>query len=99
MQLSNTLESILSQRLLPCLDGGRVPAIEILVATPAVKNSIREGKTHLIDNIIQTSAELGMRTLELDIARLVKLGKISLETAKLYSLRPEELVRILKKKA
>lgn len=98
MQLSNTLEAILSQRLLPCLDGGRIPAMEILVATPAVKNSIREAKTHLIDNIIQTSAELGMRTLELDLARLLKLGKISLETAKLYSLRPEELLRLIKKR-
>ncbi len=96
MQLSNTLEAILSQRLLPSLEGGRIPAIEILVATPAVRTSIREGKTHLIDNIIQTSSELGMKTLEMDLARLVKQGKISLEIAKAYALRPEELIRLIK---
>lgn len=96
LQLSNTLEAILSQRLLPSLEGGRVPAVEILTATPAVRTTIREGKTHLIDNIIQTSGEMGMQTLEMDLARLVKEGKISLETAKIYALRPEELMRLIK---
>lgn len=96
MQLSNNLEAVLSERLIPSLEGGRVPAVEILVATPAVKTSIREGKVHLIDNIILTSTELGMKTLEMDLARLVKEGKISLDIAQSYSLRPEELVRLLK---
>lgn len=96
LQLSNTLEAILSQRLLPSLEGGRIPAVEILIATPAVRTAIREGKTHLIDNIIQTSGELGMRILEVDLARLVRSGKISLDTAKMYALRPEELNRQLK---
>lgn len=94
MQLSFTLEAIVSQRLLPCLEGGRIPASEILVATPAVRTAIREGKSHLIDNIIQTSAELGMQTLEMDLARLVKQGKISLEVAKAFAFRPEELMRL-----
>ncbi len=98
MQLSSTLESILSQRLMPCLDGGRIPAVEILVATPAVKTSIRDGKTHLIDNIVQNSGELGMITLEMDLARLVKIGKVSLEIAQTFALRPEELMRQLRKK-
>jgi twitching motility protein PilT len=97
MQLSNTLEAILSERLLPSLEGGRIPAFEILVATPAVRTAVREGSTHLIDNIIQTSVELGMKTLEMDLARLVKQGKISLETAKTYAQRPEELMRLIKK--
>jgi len=97
MQLSNTLEAILSQRLLPSLDGGRIPAFEILLATPAVRTSVREGNTHLIDNIIQTSFELGMRTLEMDLARLVKQGKISLEVARAYAQRPEDLMRLIKK--
>ncbi len=96
-QLSNTIEVILSQRLIPCLSGGRIPACEILVATQAVRTTIREGKTHLIDNIIQTSAEVGMVTLETDLARLVKIGKISLETAKAWALRPEELMRQIRK--
>lgn len=98
MQLSLTLEAILSGRLVPCLDGGVIPAMEILIATPAVRNSIREGKTHLIDNIIQTSAEVGMQSLETDLARLVKEGRISLEMAKTFALRPEELMRLTREK-
>lgn len=97
MQFSNTLEAVLSERLLPCLSGGRIPACEILISTPAVRTTIREGKTHLIDNIIQTSAEVGMVTLETDLARLVKAGKISLETAKAWALRPEELMRQMRR--
>ena len=98
MQLSLTLEAVFSQRLLPSLKGGRVVAAEVMVATPAVKNAIREGKTHLLDNIIQTSAELGMRTLEMDLADLVKAGKISLEVAKGFALRPTDLMRQVKGK-
>ncbi len=95
MQLAATLEGILSQRLLPAIEGGRVPACEILVANSAVRTTIREGKTHLIDNIIQTSAEMGMTTLEGSLARLVKTGKISTQTAESFALRTEELGRLL----
>ncbi len=98
IQLSLTLEAILSQRLLPSLVGGRIPATEILVATPAVRNAIREGKSQMIDTILQTSGELGMETLEMDLAKLVKAGKISLEVAKTFALRPEELMRLTRSK-
>lgn len=98
MQLSATIEAIVSQRLLPCLEGGRIPTTEILVATPAVRTVIREGKTHMIDNIIQTSAEMGMKMLEMDLARLVKEGKISLEVAQNYAFRPEELMNLTRKR-
>lgn len=98
MQLSGTIEAIVSQRLLPCLEGGRIPATEILVATPAVRTVIREGKTHMIDNIIQTSAEMGMRMLEMDLTRLVKEGKISLDVAQMYAFRPEELMKLTRKR-
>lgn len=94
IQLSLTLEAILSQRLLPSLVAGRIPATEILVATPAVRNAIREGKTQMIDTILQTSGELGMRTLEMDLTNLVKKGKISLDVARSFALRPEELMRL-----
>jgi twitching motility protein PilT len=94
LQLSSTLEAIVSQRLLPCLEGGRIPATEVLVATPAVRTTIREGKTHMIDNIIQTSVEMGMKTLEMDLARLVKEGKISLDVAQRYAFRPEDLMKL-----
>ena len=96
MQLSLTLEAVFSQRLIPSLKGGMVPAAEILVATPAVKTTIREGKTHLINNIIQTSAEVGMLTLEMSLADLIRRGWVSFELAREYSLRPEELTRLVK---
>lgn len=96
LQLSNTLEAVISQRLLPKIDGGRVPAVEVLVSTSAVKNVVREGKSHLIDNIIQTSAEVGMQTLEGSLAQLVKNGDISLNTAKEYAIRPDDLLRLVR---
>lgn len=96
LQLSSVIEGVLSQRLVPALRGGRVVVSEILTATPAVRTTIRDGKTHLIDNIIQTSRELGMMTLEASLAQAVKEGKISAETAASYALRPEELARLLK---
>lgn len=95
-QLAATIGGVISQRLIPAIGGGRYPAVEILVVTPAVRTVIREGKTHLIDNIIQTSAEVGMIPLELSLANLVKAGKISLETARSYALRPAELARFVK---
>lgn len=96
LQLSNTFEGLISQRLLPRIEGGRVLAYEVMVATPALRNVIREGKSHLIDNIIQTSGELGMITLESSLARLVKSGDISLDTAKQYALKPDDLLRIIR---
>jgi len=76
--------------------GGRTAAYEVMTATPAIRTSIRDGKTHMIDNIIQTSASMGMSTLESCLVRLVGEGKISLETARLFALRPEEVSRLLK---
>jgi twitching motility protein PilT len=70
---------------------------EVLLSTPAVRTNIREGKSHMIDNIIQTSQELGMMTLEVSLAGWVNQGKISFEEAKSWSLRPEELARLLKR--
>lgn len=96
LQLSNVLEGILSMRLVPALSGGRIPATEILTATPAIRTLVREGKTHQIDNIIQTSAEFGMMTLETSLANAVKAGTIGLDVAVSFALRPEELGRLLK---
>jgi len=96
MQLSNTVEVIMAQRLIPAKNGGRLPAVEVLLATPAVRNTIREGKTHQIDNIIQTSGDLGMVTLESSLAYWVKSGDLELETAQQYALKPEEVSRLVK---
>lgn len=94
-QLSFTLKGIISQRLIPQLSGGRIPAVEVLVGTPAVASNIRDGKTHLIDSIIQTSQDVGMVTLDSSLSQLVLSGSISLDTAKSYSLHPDELLRMV----
>lgn len=98
LQLSNTLEAVLSQRLVTAISGGRIPVIEILLATPAVRNTIREGKSHLIDNIIQTSADVGMQTLEHSMAYWIKTEKLSLDVALEWALRPEDLRRLVRGK-
>jgi len=96
MQLSTSLEAVFSQRLVPTITPGRTMAHEVMVGSPAIKTAIREGKTHMIDNIIQTSAGLGMINLETSLVKLVNEGKVTLETARLYALRPEEISRLLR---
>lgn len=96
LQLSNTLQAIISQRLVPSLDGTRVVAAEVLTATTAIKTEIREGKTHQIDSVIQTSSADGMISLESSLARLVREGKITVEIAKSFATRPEQLMRLIR---
>ena len=95
LQLAVVLEAILSQRLVPTVNPGRVLAVELLLRTPALSELIRSSKAHLIDNLIQTSGELGMVNLETSLAKLVGAGKITMETAQGYSLRPDLLARLL----
>ncbi len=95
MQLASTIAGIISIRLIPAIGSGRLPVAEILLASNAVQTSIRDGKTHQIDNIIQTSGESGMIPFDASLAYLVKAGKISLDTARTYSLRPKELERLV----
>jgi len=97
VQLANTLTAVLSQRLIPAIGGGRVAAMEILLGTTAVKTSIREGKSHMIGNVIQTSAELGMQSLEQDLAHLVKSKTIELSVGSDYALSPLEFNRLVNK--
>lgn len=96
MQLSSVLESVFSQRLISAVPKGRVLAYETLLGSTAIKTAIREGKSHQIDSIIQTSSEAGMTTLENSLSNLVKIGKISMDTALSWSLRPEELRRLVR---
>src|SRR3989344_1880243 len=95
LQLSNVLEAVISQRLIPPTTGGRVVAYELMLATTAIRTAIREGKTHQIDSIIQTSSESGMNTLEASLAQLVRDGKVSIESAKSFAIRPEQLSRMV----
>jgi twitching motility protein PilT len=95
-QLSIALQGIVTQQLLPTLDGkGRVVACEVLIPTPAVRNLIREGKTHQIYGALQTSGAVGMQTMDADLARLVRGGKISRALAEQRASVPEELGRLL----
>lgn len=96
LQLSNVFEAVFSQRLIPAIGKGRVVASEMMLGTTAIKTAIREGKSHQIDSIIQTSSEAGMNTLETSLAELVKSGRITLESAQSYSLRPDELTRLVR---
>lgn len=99
LQLSNVIEAVFSQRLIQGTNKKRVPAYEIMLGTTAIKTAIREGKTHQIDSILQTSVEVGMNTLENSLANLVKTGQLTLETAQSWSLRPEELLRLVRNPA
>ena len=95
-QLASTLVGIVSQRLIPRIEGGRIPACEVMFANAAVRNLIREQKIYQIDLIIETSLEEGMISLNRSLADLVKKGEISLEQAEFYSLNPEDLRLLLK---
>lgn len=95
IQLASSLKGIISQRLIPRINGGRIPAVEIMTGTNAIATNIRDGKTHLIDSIIETSGEDGMVGLESSLSSLVISGDISLETAKNYATRPEDLLRMV----
>lgn len=80
-QLSNILMAICSQRLIPAIGGGRVPAAEILITNSAVRNIIREGKSHQLDAVIQTGAEQGMQTMDRTLVSLVQNGTITYDNA------------------
>jgi twitching motility protein PilT len=96
MQLSVALQGIVTQQLLPTADGSsRIVACEVLVPTPAVRNLIREGKTHQIYSALQTSGAVGMQTMDSHLAQLVRMGKITRTLAEQRASIPEELKRLL----
>lgn len=96
-QLAATLVGIISQRLVPRIDGGRVPATEVMFVNSAIRNLIREKKAYQIDLVIETSLQQGMVTLNRSLAELVKKKEVTLEEAELYSLNPSELRILLEK--
>ncbi|MFW6110087.1 MAG: type IV pilus twitching motility protein PilT [Patescibacteria group bacterium] len=94
-QLAASLEAVIAQRLIPSIEGGLVPVCEILLVTPAVRNLIREGERHQLDNVITTSSEQGMVSLERALARLVREGVVERDVARRVALRPQEFSRLL----
>lgn len=96
VQLSMALQSVISQQLLPTADGrGRVAAVEVMIATPAIRNLIREGKTPQINNAILTSGMVGMQTMDSALAALYKAGKIALDDCISYCVEQENIRRLL----
>lgn len=97
LQLSMVISAVVSQRLVPSIAGGRVPVCEVLLGNSSVKNTIREGKSHLIDNIIQTSADAGMILFEDHLRQLVENNIVSHETALEYAIRPDRYLQLMKR--
>ncbi len=95
-QLSNILMAICSQRLIPAIGGGRTAAAEILTATPAVRNIIREGKSHQLEAVIQTGAEYGMQSMDKTLVSLIHAGTITYDQARNYAVDLEELDRLMR---
>lgn len=96
VQLSVILQGVISQQLLPRIDKpGRVAAIEIMIATPAIKNLIREGKTHQIDSLIQTGSKFGMQSMDSSIVSLYRKGYINNEDVMSHSSSQENIIRLM----
>ena len=95
-QLSNILMAIVSQRLVPSIGGGRIAAAEILVATPAVRNIIREGKSHQLEAVIQTGAEFGMQSMDKQLVQLIHSGTITYDEARNFAVDLDELDRLMR---
>lgn len=95
MQLSAVLQGIVSQQLVETVDGGRTTALEIMLATPAIQNLIREGKTHQIQSSVQTGGRYGMKTMDMALSDLFRRGIISSEVALSFAMDKEMLNRMM----
>jgi twitching motility protein PilT len=95
MQLAGTLQAVVSQRLVPKVDGNLFATFEIMTANSAVRSMIRDGKTHQLDSVIQTSSGEGMMLFEMHLAQLIQQGTIDKETALRKAFRPKELLRLI----
>jgi twitching motility protein PilT len=95
-QLANILMAICSQRLVPAIGGGRIAAAEILTATPAVRNIIREGKSHQLDAVIQTGADQGMQSMDKTLSGLVQAGTVTYDEARNYAVDLSEFERMMR---
>lgn len=95
-QLANILQAICSQRLVPAIGGGRIAAAEILIASPAVRNIIREGKSHQLDAVIQTGADQGMQSMDKTLAHLVQAGTVNYDEARNFAVDTTEFERMMR---
>ena len=95
-QLANILQGICAQRLVPAIGGGRVVAAEIMVANPAIRNIIREGKTHQLDTVIQTGADQGMQTMDRTLVKMVQSGIVTYDNAREFAVDLVEFERLMR---
>lgn len=95
-QLGNSLQAICSQRLVRTQQGQLAAAVEVLIATPAVRNIIREGKNFQLDSIIETGSQYGMQSMDQTLANLVRQGIVSYDEARSVAISPEEIDRLLR---
>lgn len=95
-QLANILMAICSQRLVPAIGGGRIAAAELLIATPAVRNIIREGKSHQLDAVIQTGGDQGMQSMDKTLVNLVQAGTVTYDEARNYAVDLSEFERMMR---
>jgi twitching motility protein PilT len=93
VQLSMVLKAVISQRLVPTVSGTRVPVFEVMTVNPAIQNMIRDGRTHQIDNVIYGGSDKTMLSMDAELQRLVRMGKITKEIALLYAANPETLAK------
>ena len=96
IQLANALEAIVAQQLLTRSGGGRIPALEIMLANSAVRNVIREGRTDQLYSCIETGAQFGMQTMDKALVQLVRTGNITMDVARANSIDPDSFLRLLK---
>ena len=95
-QLANILQGICAQRLVPAIGGGRVVAAEVMVANPAIRNIIREGKTHQLDTVIQTGSDQGMQTMDRTLVKLVQSGVVTYDDAREFAVDLVEFERLMR---
>lgn len=93
VQLSMVLKAVISQRLVPTVSGTRVPVFAVMTVNPAIQNMIRDGRTHQIDNVIYGGSDKTMLSMDAELQRLVRMGKITKEIALLYAANPETLAK------
>ena len=91
VQLSMVLKAVVSQRLVPLVDGGRAPVFELMTVNPAIQNMIRDGRTHQIDNVIYGGTDRNMLSMDAELARLVRERRLTRDTALLYAANPATL--------
>lgn len=90
-QLANTISGIVSQRLIPRIEGGLIPAVEVMIATPAVRTLIRDNRPRQLDLVIETSQDIGMIPLDRSLADLVRRKEISIDKAEFWASNPAEM--------